>query len=144
VNGKHKTLAVLAVIAVALLGCAVGFLAGHSAKAQTATVTVAGRITTVRVPAASPTRTVTHAVIHTHTVTTLAPATPAPAEPTSTASTDCNDLPASASTNLAEIRESRCEIEKLNASNPSTANEHAIETMITEERAIEASEAEGN
>jgi translation elongation factor EF-1alpha len=127
-----KLATILAVLA-ALLGCAVGFVVGHSAKDRTATVTVAGRVTTVRTP--TPTRTVTTPVVHTHTVTT-----PAPAEPTSTASTDCNDLPASASTNLSEIRESRCEMEKLNAGNPSAANEHEIETMISDERAIEASE----
>jgi hypothetical protein len=54
--------------------------------------------------------------------------------------TDCNDLPPGASTNLTEIRESRCEMEKLNADSPSAANEHEIETMISDERAIEASE----
>jgi hypothetical protein len=123
----------LAVIAIALLGGVVGFLVGHSAKDRAATVTIAGPVTTVRTAP----HTVTRYVVHTHTVT--APA-PVPTEPTSAPPTDCNDLPASASTNLAEVRESRCEMEKLNAENPSAANEHEIESMISDEREIEASE----
>jgi hypothetical protein len=131
-----------AAVALLALGVLIGVVVGHSADPRTSTVTVAGAVTTVRVSAASPARTVTHVVVHTHAVTTPAPTAPAPTatEPTSTASTNCNNLPASASTNLAEIRESRCEMENLNAENPSAAKEHEIETMITSERAIEASE----
>jgi hypothetical protein len=65
---------------------------------------------------------------------------PTPTAPSHAAAIDCNDLPASASRNLAEVRESRCEVEKLNAENPSAADEHEIETMVSDERAIEASE----
>lgn len=64
----------------------------------------------------------------------------APSTATPSTAPDCNNLPAAGSTNLREIRESRCEIEKLNAEHPSAANEHEIETMITDERAVEASE----
>jgi hypothetical protein len=60
--------------------------------------------------------------------------------PTSAAPSDCNDLPAAASTTLTQLRESRCEMEKLNAENPSASNEREIESMISSERAIEASE----
>jgi hypothetical protein len=130
-----KLAAVIAIVA-ALLGGAVGFLAGHSSSGRAETVAAAGRVTTVHATADAPTRTVTHVVVHTHTVTTTAPAEAA----APTASADCNDLPASSSTNLTEIRESRCEVEKLNAENPSTADEREIETMISEERSIEASE----
>jgi hypothetical protein len=131
---RRLTLGAVFVLALAL-GVLVGALIGHSAKSHASTVTVAGAVTTVRA-AALPTRTVTHVVVHTHTVTTTAPAEAA----APTASADCNDLPASSSTNLTEIRESRCEVEKLNAENPSTADEREIETMISEERSIEASE----
>ena len=62
------------------------------------------------------------------------------ATPTSAAPSDCNDLPAAASATLTQLRESRCEMEKLNAENPSTSNEHEIETMISDERSVEASE----
>jgi hypothetical protein len=131
--------ALLATTALAV-GVRVGIAVGHSAKSHT--VTVAGRVVTVRTRAS--TRTVTKPVVRTHVVTvTQTASSPAPAseaEAASTTSTDCNDLPASASTNLAEVRESRCEIEKLNAENPSAVNEHEIETMISDERAIEASE----
>jgi len=135
----NKLVVALVAVAALALGTLVGVAIGHSTTSRASTVTIAGGVTTVRARAASsPTRTVTHVVVHTHTVT--AP-TPTPTEPTSTtASTDCNDLPASASTNLAEIRESRCEMEKLNGENPSTADEHEIESMISSERAIEASE----
>jgi hypothetical protein len=103
----------------------------------TRTVTVAG-----------PTHTVTQVVVHTHTVTVTrvvhAPAVTstatAPSSPPTATTDDCNDLPPGASTNLNEVRESRCEVEKLNAESPSTADEHEIESMISSERAIEASE----
>jgi hypothetical protein len=121
-------------VAAGVLGLLLGAGIGASGKSATKTVTVAGRVVTEAHVVRAPTRTVTRVVVHTHTVTT-----PAPTEAAS-ASTDCNDLPASASTNLSEIRESRCEMEKLNADNPSAANEHEIETMISDERAIEASE----
>ncbi|MGH2904275.1 MAG: hypothetical protein ACRDK7_11950 [Solirubrobacteraceae bacterium] len=66
---------------------------------------------------------------------------PAASETTPSAATpDCNDLPPAASADLTQIRESRCEMEKLNTENPSTANEHEIETMISSERSIEATE----
>ena len=70
----------------------------------------------------------------TRTVTTSTPTTEA-SRPETTAGS-FNDLPASASKNLTEIRESRCEMEKLNAENPSSADEREIETMISEERAL--------
>jgi hypothetical protein len=90
-------------------------------------------------------RTVTQVVVHTHTVTQVvhAPAVTstatAPSSPPTAPTLDCNDLPP-ASRNLSEIRESRCEMEKLNAENPSSADEREIESMISSERAIEASE----
>jgi hypothetical protein len=106
---------------------------------------LAGCGSTRTVTIVGPVRTVTQVVIHTHTVTqaahapTITSTATAPA-PTAATTPDCNDLPPAASTNLREIRESRCEMEKLNAEHPSTADEHEIETMISSERAIEASE----
>jgi hypothetical protein len=134
----NKLVAAAVVVLVLALGVVVGVAVGHSANPRTSTVTVAGGVTTVR---ATP-HTVTRYVVHTHTVTTAAPTAtiPAPTETAAAASADCNDLPASGSTTLAQARESRCEMEKLNAENPSAANEHLIESMISNERAIEASE----
>jgi hypothetical protein len=133
-----KLVAAAVVVLVLALGVVVGVAVGHSANPRTATVTVASGVTTVQ---AIP-HTVTRYIVHTHTVTMPAPTEPAPAatEPTSTASADCNDLPASGSRTLDEVRESRCEMEKLNAEHPSTANEREIESMISSEREIEGSE----
>jgi hypothetical protein len=117
------------------LGAAGGVVVGASAApSHTSPVTVAGGVTTVK---ATP-HTVTRYVVHTRTVAAPVPAEPAPSTPAS--SVDCNDLPASASKDLTEIRESRCEIEKLEAESPSASTEHEIETLISDERSIEASE----